>query len=1038
MRIVLAHLSDLHLRDPAVHTNPLLDRADRLGRAIASTPAVCEGEVVALGLVLTGDIAFSGRATEYDAAESFLARVRQEVTDRHPELRIFIASVPGNHDCNFAPTNSVRDHLVETISASKIDAGIIEVAASVQREYRHFEARVAPPTEVVVGGLAVVHDIDLGAGHLRLQALNTALLSRKKEAQGDLLFPTSLLPAAEGDRSPLLSVSLFHHPYNWLQADNARTFMKHIESVSDLVLTGHEHDQDAYSKARHELEAVEYLEGHALQEHGDSAESGFQLISIDLDTQRFDVIRFRYQASPGAYLEQGRPQSRQFVGNRRRLHQTFRTRQSFREALADPGAGYTHPRKATLCLRDLYVCPDFREVRLDREVDEATLLRSRRPESIVIDEKLVVFQGEEKSGKTALAHILFEEVRRQGFVPVLLNGSDFKSSRSDHVGGVIRSAFHDAYEGPVYDLFRQLDVETKAVIVDDFQATRLNAEGREFIARELRRYFEVVVLITSTELALETLVGSQHDQYIASTFTHFELMEFGHVKRHELVQRWHSIGSRYGLENRDVERRIRWAERLLGKALGNNYVPSYPAFLLIMLQQLEVRSKGDVIDDAGSYGFLYEYLITRVLTRGQASAVSLETKYSYLAELAWRLHSEDVADLGADEYEAWHQDYVDIYEIRLSSDIRDELVASGILSARRRGVGFRYRYLYYYFLARYLADHLTEESIRASVRRLSRQLYHEESANVMVFLCHLSKDPFILQTVLGASRTLFEELEACDLLVHTRFLDELAGRLPEWRLDNRSPERRREEARQRADEIEGALGNSGHEDESPPPPDEADEGVETVLQLNAAFKTIHILGQILKDFSGSIKGDTKLELAAECYGLGLRTLRAILGTMEENLDGLAAVIEEGFESQQPESRLTPVEMEQLVRSILFNTGERLSFIVIKHVGEAVGAESLSKTVSRVLEQHRGFSHRMIDCAMRMEHFRSFPERELFKLYHECDGHPLVRHLIQHTVWNHFYLFDEPMRLRQRVCERIGIKTSAPALIASPRMQKRTQ
>jgi hypothetical protein len=63
-------------------------------------------------------------------------------------------------------------------------------------------------------------------------------------------------------------------------------------------------------------------------------------------------------------------------------------------------------------------------------------------------------------------------------------------------------------------------------------------------------------------------------------------------------------------------------------------------------------------------------------------------------------------------------------------------------------------------------------------------------------------------------------------------------------------------------------------------PESVDEKIEEILQHNAAFKTIQILGQVLKNFTGSLRGGPKRQLMEECYGLGLRVLGNIFRVAE--------------------------------------------------------------------------------------------------------------------------------------------------------------
>ena len=88
----------------------------------------------------------------------------------------------------------------------------------------------------------------------------------------------------------------------------------------------------------------------------------------------------------------------------------------------------------------------------------------------------------------------------------------------------------------------------------------------------------------------------------------------------------------------------------------------------------------------------------------------------------------------------------------------DELNEAGVIDSRRGEYRFRYKYIFYFFVARYLRDNINKTEILECISKLSRQLHHEESANIMIFLCHLSKD----ERVLGA---MLVRLGACSISV---------------------------------------------------------------------------------------------------------------------------------------------------------------------------------------------------------------------------------------------------------------------------------
>ena len=107
--------------------------------------------------------------------------------------------------------------------------------------------------------------------------------SQKEEQQGQLYFP--LRAAGEVSGAGDLILSLFHHPYGWLNASNSLEFEDLIDRTSDIVLTGHEHVEKYSQKRNITGEETNYSKGSVLQESG-SNKSGFNVILIDTAEQK--------------------------------------------------------------------------------------------------------------------------------------------------------------------------------------------------------------------------------------------------------------------------------------------------------------------------------------------------------------------------------------------------------------------------------------------------------------------------------------------------------------------------------------------------------------------------------------------------------------------------------------------------------------------------------------------------------------------------------------------------------------------------------
>ena len=58
--------------------------------------------------IVSGDIAQSGQAEEYEIAYNFFTEI-QEYLEKKKELRVLFFFVPGNHDCDFTDDQKNKD-----------------------------------------------------------------------------------------------------------------------------------------------------------------------------------------------------------------------------------------------------------------------------------------------------------------------------------------------------------------------------------------------------------------------------------------------------------------------------------------------------------------------------------------------------------------------------------------------------------------------------------------------------------------------------------------------------------------------------------------------------------------------------------------------------------------------------------------------------------------------------------------------------------------------------------------------------------------
>ncbi|MGE3807275.1 MAG: metallophosphoesterase, partial [Gemmataceae bacterium] len=920
---------------------------------------------------------------------------------------------------DFGIATSVRTILIDNLKSDTIDNAVIAQCTEVQKHYNAFaDGFNPPPSGAVASGLDLLHRqvvVDQGGKRIVFHLLNSAWVSQLHEKPGSLYFPVKLVRdrIANAPQADIV-LAVVHHPFNWYVPENGRELRKCLEDNADLILTGHEHVQGAFSKKTDVGEQNEYLEGGVLQETRQPDVSSFNLVIFDTVQGQQQTFRFIWRGDQ--YEPEGEPFWRPFERNKRLTRNQFQFSDGFAQWLEDPGAGYTHPQKEQLTLSDLFIYPDLQEVHYQREASERRLVRSREVLTSVLNNKRVIIVAEEKAGKTSLAKSLVKDLHRNGKAVVLLAADSVpKAATTDKLRKAVNSILAEQYGPGLTDRFWQQDKEKRAVVVDDFHKVAGNRKSKDALLELLTQAFDLVVLLAGEEFRMEELAVPSESTSPIWGFKQYNVLQFGHALRSQLIEKWCRIGRDFSDEEADIERVIRRAEDQITKIISIDFLPSFPVFILILLQQFESAVK--LTTTSGSFGYLYEVLVTASLSRHKALRDKLDTMYTYLSEFAYHLFSNKKRSLCESDVRRWHDEHCKEYRLPLDfGPLWSELITASVIDSRHDDFRFRYKYLYYFFVARYFRDNINKPEIQDHIKALSGKLYHERSANIMIFLCHLSKDERVLDAMLAAARALFTNSNRFDVSKQTAFLNRLTSELPQLVLKAGDPKENRIKAMEERDAAERLVmakrNDEGYDDE------EVDEKIEEILQHNAAFKTIQILGQVLKNFTGSLRGGPKRQLVEECYGLGLRVLGNIFHLAELGFPHLVEIV-----TAQGKARKTPattVEIQKEVSQLFVGLLQMVSFNVFKHVSDSVGTEKVAQTLEEVVKSDENPSTKVLDLSVRLDHYDKFPQSQIAELAKEFADNIFALGLVRQLVWNHLYMYRVDYRQKQSACEKLGI------------------
>lgn len=750
-------------------------------------------------------------------------------------------------------------------------------------------------------------------------------------------------------------------------------------------------------------------------EHFDS-ECGFNAMVIDLSISQERVFEFKWNCDHFSLHDQSsgwRPYRRS------KARRDFELTDCMQHRLEDPGAAFSHPAKPKLLLEDIFVPPNVEELTIEsgKDVVKSGIVDSRKLLSTIVDRRRVLITGRERAGKSTLAKVIFRHFYYQGFVPVLIEGDRIKT---DHASSKDLAKFNELvhcrikedYKNPLLDKFEQLERDRVVLIIDDFDHARLNARGRIKLLEHLHKRFPRIVILGDDLLRIEELACGEMGAKVLNDYAQFGLKEYGHVLRSAIIDKWYDVNREYATNPDLLEQKVARAERLIDDVMRRSYLPAYPIFILTILQGLDIAQPIDAA--AGSYGYLYQVLITDRLAKS-AVEISLDKKLGYLTELAHFMFKRNQRELAEPDFQLFHARYCEEYTAIDRAKIFAALEVAGILEIYDKHYRFKYAYFYYYFVAQYFSRNLENEEVRHSIVALCGELQKDENANIWLFLTHQSRSDFLLDTIASHAMKFFAEISTPAFSDDIKFLQELYDRVPEIVLVNKSPEEMRHERREHLD--------SQPEDEIDPLKDadtaEENEAVQMIVRLRAAVRTLEVMGQIVKNFAGSLKSSPRYKLVKECYELGLRVVGVILGFWQK--DGDSFVREMLDVVLQKDTRIeNREELEKSVKSCIFYFCEMIATGMVKRISQAVGTKDLADTYRQVLEKNPTNSYKLIDIAVKLDNV-GFPTGDVYALNDQLKENVFCQRLLSRLVVDHFYLYATSYKTKQNVCNKLGIK-----------------
>lgn len=1021
MNISIIHLSDIHITSD---NNPLETRIHKLYEAIRNE--ITESEIVFL--VISGDVCFSGKKLEYEKAKLLIDKLVSLLKEYY-DNEINLVLIPGNHDCNYEIEHiTVRNQTIENFKPQnfKLDEleDTIRFCSQAQKEFNEFVKNYELQDHILFEH-PVLKIIEFKESKYKIvfHCFNTAWNSLKTDARNKFI-PCDLVADQLRKSESDLSISLIHHPYGWFITSHDRDFKNLLMRYSDIVLSGHEHISDQSVVDNLKDSKVLYIEGDQLQKVS-GKESGFNIIKINLNTKIYKVINLKFIEN--IYSIKYESQEFNLDDTRRKNRLNGLISRKFSEDINKPGASYHFTNGQRAALNDIYVFPDLQEIDLlamngknkPAYINSETLFYDRIDAGFAM---LIV--GENDSGKTTLLKKFSAMAIDKNYIPIKLNGKTINSSSLDDFRKLVKSRFNYQYSDPDLginfseDEYRQLDINRFIILIDDFDTVRLSDKYKQKLVKNILSVYKSVLLTASEKIKYdEYLYNGDQENSMFTDFETYEIREFGYVLRDTLINKWYSHSFNESTSESEKVSRTDRATKIIESVIGRKFVPSYPFFLLTIIQHLE-SDKGLNLNYS-SYADYYQLLISQDLY-DIFEKEELHLYLNYLSELAYEMFIQEKDFISKIDLELFHNKYNKIYDLKLDlTKTINRLVSSTILRENTGDYGFKYKYAYYFFVSSFISKHLNEKPAKDIIVKCFYNLHIEKYANIIIFLTYHINDDLILNKLIKIAKELFKEYETVKLEDDVAGINTLIREIPKLIIQKQKDYREnRKDALTTKDENDKIRDQEEKEFKQLKSIDEI-RSLKLSTRIDFAFKLIQILGQILKNYYGSLQKDKKNQIVEESYLLTLRCLKSIFDVFERGEELLITVIGEILKENK---QIPQDKIEEHARRLVFFVFVFFSVAFIRKITDRLGYDKILETYKNILDKHEFNTVKLIDISINLDfNYPIIPIDELRKLMSEFDKNFLAKTILTKLIRRYIYMYPiEDRRNLQQLANILNI------------------
>ena len=730
MKSILFVLSDIHMKDSQYINRDIV-------RAMANVINTIEG-VGNIGVVIAGDLTYSGQVNEYKKIKMFCGFLISEINRALGSTKfINFYVVPGNHDINFEGKNRNRDDILQNIRSGNVESLVNDEINKFGNFYEFAEYNNCFKTEKIVD-MRIFYS---GFMKIQINLLNSELFSTLNDEKGDddkgvHYFPEEKIGFLSKRKFAKYVMSVMHRSPEWFEYDSMKKLKNKLYENSNIVIFGHEHNADLSLISRKENETLIINTGmfdFAKEEYK------FSVISFDEETNVCDVFDYKWEEDERLF---------------RRINSISSELIEINLDIMKPVNEFTkefYYMENDNNIEDIFVFPDLEK----KNLKETTSIKDIDDFFEKLKSNNVVYiEGNRNSGKSMLCKALYKKSYKLNMTPIYIN---MENAGNKKYKNLIHNAFSEqyGYDKDDFEKFNQKGKAEKIVIVDNLD--RVDQESLKTFCDNIETEFKNVVY-TYTPSDKSNIV-EEIKKNIDQQNNKYTILPFYLRKRKELINKLVQTAPIKIKKNQEkIEELNKFiSDQLRIFSLDPSFITRYVDYYIKNNEHIESQSN--------VFGKVFESNITCSLQK-VTSNDNIEEYYTVLELLAYKVHFSKKCPFGISDINEVISKYNDEYMMKVdSSDFRKNIIKANIVD----DIGddkYRFSNNSYlaYFTAKALSKKINELEGKEDLNWICKNLCFNINGEILLFLSYITNNKLILSYIFERTNEITSMWKEFDIL----------------------------------------------------------------------------------------------------------------------------------------------------------------------------------------------------------------------------------------------------------------------------------